>query len=717
MWEFYLAGCEVAFRYMGQMVFQMQIAKRSDAVPLTRDYIIDFGARASHAPIAGPADRRRMTEGARADAPRAATNRPDVIPAPRDQQLFASLADIVAAPSRSYRHAWTTGTRNVTPLRQPGDPAAAIRPHNYEAEQALLGAILANNRVFDRVTEFLRPDHFADALHGRIYEARRQADRARPDRQRGDAEEPVRPGPGARRDRRRAISGAARRGSVVTIINAEDYGRAIHDLYLRRELIDLGEEIVNDPFPRSRRAGHRSRSRRPSRSSSTWPRPARPRAASAVHRRPDRRDHDGRGRASSATASIDRRHHRARRSRQEAGRAAPLRSGDPRRPALHGQDRARHQHRLQRRPGLSRRAIADGAPRSPDGAMVAFFSLEMSAEQLATRILAEETGTPRTASAAARSSARGFRPRSSQAASELAAAAASSSTTRRRSASPALRTRARRLKRQHGLGLIVVDYLQLHAPARRRRAHENRVQEVSEITRGLKAIAKELDVPVLALSQLSRAVEQREDKRPQLADLRESGSIEQDADVVMFIFREEYYLERGEPKQRDDESDEKFNERHDDWQRALRAGPRHGRGHHRQAAPRPDRHRRAVLRGQGDQVRQSGAPTAPSPAVEYDRRMSSSADSDAIQARRAGAILDDRSRRHRRQLARPAHAAARRRRPTTAPRASRPMPMASARRRWRRPWPPPAAGSFFVAQLDEGIALRAVAAGAPRSMC
>ena len=105
----------------------------------------------------------------------------------------------------------------------------------------------------------------------------------------------------------------------------------------------------------------------------------------------------------------------------------------------------------------------------------------------------------------------------------------------------AMRTRARRLKRQHGLGLIVIDYLQLIAPSPGSR-HENRVQELSEITRGLKALAKELNVPVLALSQLSRAVEQREDKRPQLADLRESGTIEQDSDVVMFVFREEYYV-------------------------------------------------------------------------------------------------------------------------------------------------------------------------------
>ena len=128
----------------------------------------------------------------------------------------------------------------------------------------------------------------------------------------------------------------------------------------------------------------------------------------------------------------------------------------------------------------------------------------------------------------------------------------------------AMRTRARRLKRQHGLGMIVIDYLQLIAPAAGAR-HDNRVQELSEITRGLKALAKELNVPVLALSQLSRAVEQREDKRPQLSDLRESGTIEQDSDVVMFIFREQYYLDRAEPVQRGDESPENFDKRYQRW--------------------------------------------------------------------------------------------------------------------------------------------------------
>ena len=179
-----------------------------------------------------------------------------------------------------------------------------------------------------------------------------------------------------------------------------------------------------------------------------------------------------------------------------------------------------------------------------EGSVVALFSLEMSAEQLATRILAEQ----------AEISSEKIR-RGDMAGDDFAKIVKTSQQlfeiplfiddTPALSIS-ALRTRARRLKRTHGLGMVIVDYLQLLRPSGRQA--DNRVQEISEITQGLKALAKELDLPVLALSQLSRQVEQREDKRPQLADLRESGSIEQDADVVMFIFREDYYHERKEPE-------------------------------------------------------------------------------------------------------------------------------------------------------------------------
>jgi replicative DNA helicase len=188
--------------------------------------------------------------------------------------------------------------------------------------------------------------------------------------------------------------------------------------------------------------------------------------------------------------------------------------------------------------------LDDGTVEVVEGAKVAFFSLEMSAEQLANRILSEETEIPSDKIRRGEVRADDF-PRFVEASKRMYSAHLFIDDTPALSIS-ALRTRARRLQRTHGLGMIVIDYLQLLTPAPGARS-ENRVQEISAITRGLKALAKELNVPVLALSQLSRAVEQREDKRPQLADLRESGTIEQDADVVMFVFREEYYKARQEP--------------------------------------------------------------------------------------------------------------------------------------------------------------------------
>ena len=175
---------------------------------------------------------------------------------------------------------------------------------------------------------------------------------------------------------------------------------------------------------------------------------------------------------------------------------------------------------------------------------VAFFSLEMSSEQLSTRILSEQ----------ARIKSDDIR-RGKVTEEEINRYI---ETSRNIHDLPlyidetpaitisAIRNRARRIKRLFGLELVVVDYIQLMRSGNIR--NEGRVQEISEITQGLKALAKELNVPVLALSQLSRAVEQRDDKKPQLADLRESGSIEQDADVVMFVYREAYYLERKEPR-------------------------------------------------------------------------------------------------------------------------------------------------------------------------
>ncbi len=204
-----------------------------------------------------------------------------------------------------------------------------------------------------------------------------------------------------------------------------------------------------------------------------------------------------------------------------------------------------------------------GISKLVDGGKVAFFSLEMSSEQLATRILAEQTKISGDKMRKAELSKDDFKK-------------IAKSTTELEDLNlfiddnpiltiATLRARARRLKRLYGIDLIIIDYLQLMS-ANLKNKNEGRVQEISEITRGLKAIAKELNIPIIALSQLSRQVEQREDKRPQLSDLRESGTIEQDSDVVMFIFRESYYLERMEPIKKPDEPEEKYHERHSRWQ-------------------------------------------------------------------------------------------------------------------------------------------------------
>ena len=205
-----------------------------------------------------------------------------------------------------------------------------------------------------------------------------------------------------------------------------------------------------------------------------------------------------------------------------------------------------------------REIVDDHGRTTTEGGHVLFFSLEMSAEQLAGRILAEQSEVPSDKIRRGDISAKEFE-RLAVASQELYRLPLYIDDTPALSVS-ALRTRARRLKSQKRLHMIVIDYLQLMQASPGSRP-DNRVQEIAEITRGLKTLAKDLDVPVVALSQLSRQVEQRDNKRPQLADLRESGTIEQDPDVVMFIFREEYYLQRDQPSRRDNEAEEKFQDR------------------------------------------------------------------------------------------------------------------------------------------------------------
>ena len=471
--------------------------------------------------------------------------------------------------------------------------------------------MLINNAAYHRVAEFLLQEHFGNAVHGRIYAAIAKLI------ERGQIADPVTlknlfDQDGALAD----IGGAQYLGSLVnsavTIINAEHYGRTIHDLYLRRELITVGQDIVTEAFDHDlddpateqiERAEAKLFELASSGQAEGGPREFRVALTSAI---------------TMAQAAF-------KRDGKIVGVATGFTDLDKKLGGLHPSDLVI----LAGRPSMGKTALAtniafnaakayqpargpegriDLTKQAEDGAVVAFFSLEMSAEQLATRILAEESGTSSDKIRRGEVRREDF-DKFVMASQRLFAVPLYIDDTPALSVS-ALRTRARRLKRQHGLGLIVIDYLQLMRPSAARGGSENRVQEISEITRGLKAIAKELNVPVLALSQLSRAVEQREDKRPMLADLRESGSIEQDADVVMFIFREEYYLSRGEPIRRPEENEQKFNERYENWQQRCEAAFGDRGSHHRQAAARADRQRQAAFRGGNDKIRQFHRPRA-----------------------------------------------------------------------------------------------------------
>ncbi|HTH18211.1 MAG TPA: replicative DNA helicase [Magnetospirillum sp.] len=444
--------------------------------------------------------------------------------------------------------------------------AAGFRtpPHNYEAEQALLGAVLLNNRAFEKVSEFLRPEHFADPVHGRIFAACGKLI------ERGQIANPVTlktyfDGDGGLAEIGGTQYLAQLANAVVSIINAEDYGKLIHDLHLRRELIALGQDMVNDAFE------------------AQIDRPAMDQIGTAeakLYELATTGETEG-GFEAFGTVLIET-VRQAEEAHKREGKLSGVPSGlidmDTRLGGLHPSDLLI----LAGRPSMGKTSLATniafnaakaykeeidavGNKKAVDGAVVAFFSLEMSSEQLAGRILAEQAEISSHKIRQGEMSNEEFE-RLVIAAQELNRLPLYIDDTPALSIS-AVRTRSRRLKRQHGLGLVVVDYLQL---LRGSATHsENRVQEVSEITRGLKALAKELNVPIVALSQLSRQVEAREDKRPQLADLRESGSIEQDADVVMFVYREQYYLERAEPGRRPEESDEKFNERYDSWHKRL----------------------------------------------------------------------------------------------------------------------------------------------------
>jgi replicative DNA helicase len=435
--------------------------------------------------------------------------------------------------------------------RRNGNGFEPRMPANVEAEQALLGAILVDNEAFFRVSHIVEEEHFFDPLHRRIFGVVSTLVQS------GRLASPVTVKSYLESDPALAEVGggvylAHLAGNAPTIINAPDYARTIFEHAQRRGLIHVGQELVVQasdadvelsPGEQIELAEHR------------------------LYELAERAKYEGGfqsfGKAS--TDAID----SITRAYERPGHLSGLPTGlvdlDRILGGLHKSDLVV----LAGRPSIGKTSLAtniafnvacayreetrpDGTRRAAQGGIVAFFSLEMSGEQLAMRLLAEHSGIPsprlRKGDLKKGTSEEDdeFR-RVVRAAKELHDLPLHIDDTGGLSIA-ALAARARRLRRQKGLELIVVDYLQLVASSASRR-NDGRVQEVTEITQGLKALAKELNVPVLALSQLSRKVEDREDKRPQLADLRESGSIEQDADVVMFVYREEYYVERTKPSE------------------------------------------------------------------------------------------------------------------------------------------------------------------------
>lgn len=416
-----------------------------------------------------------------------------------------------------------------------------LMPHSIEAEQQLLGAILTNNDIFDRVAAIIGPKHFYDPVHARIFEtaATRISKNA--------LASPVTLKTFLEDDEGlKELGGPAYlarlAGAAISAFAARDYAQMIYDLAVRRELIQVGRNIAD----KAAKVDVNSE-----------PKDQIVEAEQALYALAEQgtTDQGFQSFLRAVTDAVNMANAAYQRDGGMAGVSTGLIDLDKKLGGLHKSDLLI----LAGRPSMGKTSLAtniafnvakaykkgilpDGTEGAVDGGVVGFYSLEMSAEQLAARILSEAAEVPSEQIRRGDMTETEFR-RFVDAAKSLEACPLFIDDT------PALpiaqlAARARRLKRTHGLDVLIVDYLQLVRGTGR---SENRVNEISEITMGLKAIAKELNIPVIALSQLSRQVESREDKRPQLSDLRESGSIEQDADVVMFVFREEYYKEREKP--------------------------------------------------------------------------------------------------------------------------------------------------------------------------
>jgi len=423
-------------------------------------------------------------------------------------------------------------------------------PHNIEAEQALLGAILLDNRAYERVSEIVSAPDFFEPLHGRIFETAASlivADRlASPVSLKTffDTCEPI-----------GALTIPQYLGSLIrhasTVAGAPDYAKTIRELADLRALILIGDDLAGD----ARNASAEK-------------------ASAGLIEDAEARLFELAERATSSRAGTVSFGEAARKALDQANTArklgfSGLSTGIVDLDRKLGGLRRSDLIILAGRPSMGKSALAGNIAFSiaKNGmtdehgelrrAPVGFFSLEMSSEQLAGRIVSAEAGVSGSKASRGHTSEEDMR-RLMDATAELAALPLFIDD-RGGITIAQLSARSRRMKRTHGLELIIVDYLQLLSGTKK-----ERVQEITQITTGLKALAKELDIPIIALSQLSRANEKREDKRPQLSDLRESGSIEQDADVVIFVHRDEYYIEREKP---DPGNHQKFGE----WQAKFQA--------------------------------------------------------------------------------------------------------------------------------------------------
>ena len=410
-----------------------------------------------------------------------------------------------------------------------------IVPMNIEAEQALLAALLTSNSVYERISDFLRPEQFYDDVNGKIFEAIAKL------LENNQLADPLTlKNYFLQKDEMELIGGdrylieLAKNAPILS--NTATYGKLIYDLYQRREILKISDEITNeansfDPETDASQIIEKAEVKLYNLSSS------------------GEISQDFKKFSTSLVEAINSAESAYKREGQLSGIPTGFTDLDQLLGGLHKTDLII----IAGRPSMGKTALATNIAfkmvntKSMDDEnkknIVGFFSLEMSSEQLATRILAEDSSISSEKIRRGQLNSNDFQKivKSSQTLGDLSLYIDDSPNL----SISALRTRARRLKRKYGLNAIVIDYLQLIRPSLSR--PDNRVLEIAEMTRNLKSLAKELNIPVLCLSQLSRQVEQRDDKRPQLSDLRESGAIEQDADVVMFIYREEYYIERKEP--------------------------------------------------------------------------------------------------------------------------------------------------------------------------